>query len=584
MKKFLLLTAVLAMFSQNIDAKSVTVEQAMAIAQRHCASTPTMMKSGANAKMELNYVARGSKGTNDFYVFNRQGNQGFVIVAGDDVSTPILGYSDKGAFDINKAPETLRLLLEEYQRQMEWMRHNPQKSNAPRLNYDLQPYGVAPILGDVHWWQGAPYNSNLPTASNMPSDCLGHCYAGCAAAALAQILKAFRHPYHGYGENSYTWTVDGREWTMASNFANHNYRYSQMRTGYGPTSTSTGVRDVAELFYDVDVALNMRFYGDNGSDAYIRDIVKALIAYFDYNPGMQYLLKSNYAYNEEAWNDMIYAEIDGGRPVYYLGYRTIDNSGNSCEVGHAFVLDGYDRNGKVHVNWGFQPEEYNTYFELNMLSPRMYTAEGYGEFDVEKSGFNAKQSMIIGICPDTTGVGGVVVKNVNLVAEQMPANDVRATIEVQALNGPYSGSLKYGIVTKDDEGYHNYYTFTDEVSIDENGIATLDVSGSYDWLYNGRTYYIVVWSPYFSDSYNWFLAEPVPFTIGDWVTPPDPQFILGDVNGDGVVNITDATMLIGLILDGDPLASDYPAGDMNEDGVLNVSDVNLLINQALTGE
>lgn len=94
------------MFSQNIDAKSVTVEQAMAIAQRHCASTPTMMKSGANAKMELNYVARGSKGTNDFYVFNRQGNQGFVIVAGDDVSTPILGYSDKGAFDINKAPET----------------------------------------------------------------------------------------------------------------------------------------------------------------------------------------------------------------------------------------------------------------------------------------------------------------------------------------------------------------------------------------------------------------------------------------------------------------------------------------------
>ena len=74
-----------------------------------------------------------------------------------------------------------------------------------------------------------------------------------------------------------------------------------------------------------------------------------------------------------------------------------------------------------------------------------------------------------------------------------------------------------------------------------------------------------------------FLPQ-VTFTIGD------SQFTLGDVNGDGVVNVTDATMLIGLILVGDPLASDYPAGDMNQDGVLNVSDVNMLINQALTGD
>ena len=73
------------------------------------------------------------------------------------------------------------------------------------------------------------------------------------------------------------------------------------------------------------------------------------------------------------------------------------------------------------------------------------------------------------------------------------------------------------------------------------------------YLTQGRTYYVVVWTPYFSYSYdwNWFLDDPVPFTVGDWVTPPDPQFLLGDVNNDEDVTIADVSALIDYLLSGD---------------------------------
>ena len=576
MKKFLLLLSVFALFTQNIDAKPITINQAMAIAKQSL--------QPSSADLQLNYVARNLKGQIDYYVFNRAGNQGFVIVAGDDMSEPVLGYSDKGSFDFNAVPETMRLMLDAYQDRMDVMRLYPQAASAPKITYDLQPYGVYPICGEVHWHQFPPYNNNCPTAAHALTS-NGRCYAGCTTVALATIMKGLRHPSIGFGENSYTVTIDGREVPISAKFNDYTYRYGQMKNGYGENAYNA--QDVSELMYEVAVALNTRFSAES-SDAYVRDVYKAMVSYFDFNTNLQYVQKTSYSYNLQAWYDMIYTEIDGGRPVYMFGYRTIDNSGNNCHIGHAFVLDGYDKDGKVHVNWGFQPEEYNTYFELTMLSPRMYSSEGYGEFDVEKSGFNADQAMLIGICPDTTGLGGVVVKNVNLVADVMPADDLRATIDVQALSGPWSGNLRYGIVSKNSEGAYSpvYSTWANNLEIDDNGIATLDLSGAYPYyLSEGKTYYIVVWSPYFTGSYdwNWFLNTPVPFTVGDWVTPPDPQVLIGDVDNDGEIAIADVTTLIDYLLTGNATGVNLQAADVDEDGEIAIADVTTLIDKLLAG-
>ena len=54
----------------------------------------------------------------------------------------------------------------------------------------------------------------------------------------------------------------------------------------------------------------------------------------------------------------------------------------------------------------------------------------------------------------------------------------------------------------------------------------------------------------------------------------EPEYLLGDVNDDGLLNITDVTLLIAIVInDGEYLA----AADINGDGELNVTDVTLLI-------
>ena len=57
-------------------------------------------------------------------------------------------------------------------------------------------------------------------------------------------------------------------------------------------------------------------------------------------------------------------------------------------------------------------------------------------------------------------------------------------------------------------------------------------------------------------------------------------FLRGDVNGDGVVNISDVTTLIGLLMGSDTISN--PAADYNQDSSINISDVTALIGDLLS--
>ena len=54
----------------------------------------------------------------DYYVFNIGARQGFVIVAGNDRAHPMLGYTEKGAFDPDNLPANLRGMLVHYQKEI----------------------------------------------------------------------------------------------------------------------------------------------------------------------------------------------------------------------------------------------------------------------------------------------------------------------------------------------------------------------------------------------------------------------------------------------------------------------------------
>lgn len=65
--------------------------------------------------------------------------------------------------------------------------------------------------------------------------------------------------------------------------------------------------------------------------------------------------------------------------------------------------------------------------------------------------------------------------------------------------------------------------------------------------------------------------------------PMDSDFKLGDVNGDGSVDINDVTALIAYVLTGDATGLDLRAADVNGDTEVDINDVTSLINFVLTG-
>ena len=54
---------------------------------------------------------------------------------------------------------------------------------------------------------------------------------------------------------------------------------------------------------------------------------------------------------------------------------------------------------------------------------------------------------------------------------------------------------------------------------------------------------------------------------------------LGDLNGDGGLNILDVVVLVNLILSGD---YSNPLGDLNQDGMYNILDIVILVNLILS--
>lgn len=88
--------------------------------------------------------------------------------------------------------------------------------------------------------------------------------------------------------------------------------------------------------------------------------------------------------------EIVSSELEEQRPILYCGQDPIDG-------GHAFILDGINENGLVHVNWGWSGSG-NGWYDINVLKPTSYGGSGLGEGE----GFNDSQSMVFGFkCQET---------------------------------------------------------------------------------------------------------------------------------------------------------------------------------------
>ena len=153
------------------------------------------------------------------------------------------------------------------------------------------------------------------------------------------------------------------------------------------------------------------------------------------------------------------------------------------------------------------------------------------------------------------------------------------------MSGKYAGTLRYGIVSKtvndNKVTYTPIYTFTTSVDLADNEMVGINIDGAYPYLTNGETYYIVVWSPFFPNNYdwNWFHNDPKPFVVGE-VTPPIQP---GDVQGDNDIDMDDLTALIDYLVYGSMTGIDPVGANVNEVGDINMDDLTALINILVYG-
>lgn len=313
-----------------------------------------------------------------YYVYN-QNQTGFVIISGDDRMAPVLGYSFENEFNQSSLPENMRFWLTLYTLKQQTLNAEP-VSTTPIVSYNSGNFAssVSPLLGDIRYDQGNPYNRNCPEWNGKK------CVTGCVATAMATILSYYRYPEQGWGSNSYT--TPNHKIQLSMNFSKTTFDWDNILPQYTNNNYTGKQADaVAELMLACGIACNMDYDpGASGADNYRGH--NALIKHFGFNP-YSYRAMSSF-YTQEEWMNLIKTELNAKRPIFYTA------SDNSLS-GHAFVIDGYDEDGLVHVDWGWSGLS-NGYFLITNLQPgASSTGGGNG------SGYQFEQTMSVNLAPKT---------------------------------------------------------------------------------------------------------------------------------------------------------------------------------------
>lgn len=419
-------------------AREISENEAMSIAQTFLSSRSQQYRAPERVDNQLTtaYTARSTENENLLYVFNRGTAGGFVIVSGDNAtSQQVLGYSDNGSFDITNAPANLKWWISEYENQIAQSRQQA-PNQVIEIRQSLFDKDVAPLV-EARWSQDAPYNNLCPEYSANTRSA-----TGCVATAMAQIMYHHKYPTHGVGSKD----IIGSGTTERIDFANTTYEWDVMTPIYSSLSSEAECNAVATLMYHVGRSVDMMYGAASG--AVSAEAAPALARYFNYDKSIIHRDRNYYTIDE--WEQFIIDDIDNGCPILYHG--------QSNEGGHAFVLDGYNSKGYVHINWGWNGMS-NGYFLLHALTPEK---QGIGGFS---GGYNSGQGAIFGIRPNKGG---------------------SATIEITAesiyiANGTYTAGSQVSttVTTLSNAYWDNVQCKMGFILQQENGEKTIIESDSY---------------------------------------------------------------------------------------------------------
>lgn len=379
MKKTFTFILVLSFLATSIFAGPIDQKKAFEIASSFWRNNARLRQ---DVQLKLVSADKASKAQSRFemqakdaqyYIFNSNDNNGFVIVSGDDLLTPVIGYSDRG--NSNEMPPALAEWLAEYSSYVDEVRAGtaePILRNATAAGTRIEP-----MLG-TSWNQSAPYNNYCPTISGSKAP------TGCTATAMAQIMKFHEWPASPTKDISWTNNLTGKTETIG--ISKHIYAWDKMLPHYRNGYTSEQADAVAQLMVDVGKAIrsNYALAGTGSSDVFASN---ALVKIFNYSPEIFIAKRNEYTYDE--FIKIIRDNLSARQPLLHCGH------GQSYAGGHAFVCDGIDENNLLHIDWGWDGA-YNGYFDIGSMSPGG-TGIGGGQ-----DRYNVGQSIIANIRPRAT--------------------------------------------------------------------------------------------------------------------------------------------------------------------------------------
>lgn len=378
---FIFLLSFCSVFAQNRSER-----EAMKIAEsyfsKHQTGKARAMSDGIRLVATSDDVVKATKSgslslNKAFYVYNH-GSSSFVIVSGDERMPEILGYSDSGAFVADYIPDNMKNWFSYYIEMFNDLDNNSFRNNVSADKAAGYAEKVDPLLGDIMFDQVAPYNLLCPQYLGERT------LAGCVAVAIAQIMTYHKFPEKGIGSKSYT-TTGQYKFDVSYDFENNPFDWDNVLGTYvkGNSYKQEEVNAIKNLVFACGVAVEMK-YDPTFSGASMIDALNGLVKYLGYTPNLHAVNRCNYLSSE--WIDLMKDELNGNCPIFY--------SGVSKSAGHAFVIDGYDKNDMFHVNWGWNGMN-NGYFELFSLSPQS-TGSGGG---ADVNGYKYNQGMIVGFKP-----------------------------------------------------------------------------------------------------------------------------------------------------------------------------------------
>lgn len=377
MRKPIIILLLLACL-QPCFAGPVTPDLAQRVAESFFAAQPQTRASGTTrVKMAWRLSDEETK-ADLLYAFENESAGGYVIVAGEDAATPVLGYSLSGSFPAQDMPEAMRDLLDYYgnvlrlARERKWV---ATKSGNSLISSQF-------VRLETAWWsQGDPYNRYCPVINGT------RCVTGCVATAIGIIMNYHRWPERGSGDlPSYSYNYNGVSNSVSGHSLGHSYDWEAMNRAEGRDDDQ-----IARLLYDIGVMVQMHYTpsASGAGSSYVR----RLSDYFGYDKDIRRYSRNNTT--DASWEQVIREEIDAKRPVLYSGSRP--------EGGHAMVIDGYSgRYFGINFGWGGGYGAREGYSNPNkdghwfLMTP----VEGHEQ---DLAYYNASQDIYCNIKPDAGG-------------------------------------------------------------------------------------------------------------------------------------------------------------------------------------